>query len=279
VNYQLIVFSGTPKAGSTWLGGLFSGIAIEMGMNFFYGQYAIPKNHEIIMKNRFDLVISQSSDYDRLQELNLPYKCIHIIRDPRDILVSSYYSYKKTHNVDRWPELKNLRKKLHSVSFDDGMLETMKFNCYFYKTLQNWNYNDRNILELKYEDMIQSPEYFLIEIFHFLGLTNDNLKYSVVSNINSIYNRIIFRKRFIYNSIRIEQKSIPINRIKAINQKLSFDKLSKGRRRGSENSHSHYRKGIIGDWKSQFSEVVKSTFKNEYGDLLIQLGYEKNYTW
>jgi hypothetical protein len=105
------------------------------------------------------------------------------------------------------------------------------------------------------------------------------LKYSVVSNINSIYNRIIFRKRFIYNSIRIEQKSIPINRIKAINQKLSFDKLSKGRRRGSENSHSHYRKGIIGDWKSQFSEVVKSTFKNEYGDLLIQLGYEKNYTW
>lgn len=45
-----------------------------------------------------------------------------------------------------------------------------------------------------------------------------------------------------------------------------------------ENSGT-FRKGKIGDWKIEFSEAHKEAFKKIAGDLLIQLGYEKDYNW
>ena len=59
----------------------------------------------------------------------------------------------------------------------------------------------------------------------------------------------------------------------------SFEKLSSGRERGQEDSNSFYRKGVSGDWKNYFSERDKEIYKEEAGDLLIRLGYEKDYSW
>jgi hypothetical protein len=59
----------------------------------------------------------------------------------------------------------------------------------------------------------------------------------------------------------------------------SFDKLSKGRKPGEEDSSSFYRKGVAGDWKNYFTGRDKKIFKEEAGDLLIRLGYEEDYDW
>jgi len=275
----LLIFSGNPKAGSTWLGGLFSGVAIEMGMNFFYGQYAIPKNHTEIIQGEYDMVISQSSNYQKLLELNKSYKCIHVIRDPRDVCVSSYYSYKNTHNVEGWPALKELRERVTKMNFEEGMLETIRFNNYFIETLKNWNYNDPNNLELKYEDIIWDPERYTYEMIRFLGLTNEEQLNGVGSTFKGIYNRILYRHNYFYKNFKINQKYIPHNRVKAINNSLSFNNLTKGRKRGSENINSHYRKGVSGDWKNKFSKNIKNVFKEKHGDLLIHLGYERDHLW
>ena len=40
-----------------------------------------------------------------------------------------------------------------------------------------------------------------------------------------------------------------------------------------------FRKGEIGNWKNEFNEEHKAAFKEIAGQLLIQLGYEKNYKW
>jgi len=40
-----------------------------------------------------------------------------------------------------------------------------------------------------------------------------------------------------------------------------------------------FRKGVVGDWRSHFTEEHKCLFKATAGDLLIQLGYEKNNDW
>jgi hypothetical protein len=40
-----------------------------------------------------------------------------------------------------------------------------------------------------------------------------------------------------------------------------------------------FRKGVVGDWRSHFTEEHKRLFKETAGDLLIQLGYEKNNNW
>jgi hypothetical protein len=59
----------------------------------------------------------------------------------------------------------------------------------------------------------------------------------------------------------------------------SFEKLSRGRERGQEDPSSFYRKGVAGDWKNHFSEEDRRVFKEEAGELLIRLGYEKNGGW
>jgi len=59
----------------------------------------------------------------------------------------------------------------------------------------------------------------------------------------------------------------------------SFEKLSKGRERGQEDTSSFYRKGVSGDWKNHFTERDKEIYKEEAGELLIRLGYEKDDGW
>lgn len=40
-----------------------------------------------------------------------------------------------------------------------------------------------------------------------------------------------------------------------------------------------FRSGQIGAWKKEFNEIHKKEFKNIAGQLLIDLGYEKNFNW
>jgi hypothetical protein len=56
-------------------------------------------------------------------------------------------------------------------------------------------------------------------------------------------------------------------------------KFTTGRDNGRERASSFYRKGIAGDWTNHFSEADKRVFKELAGDLLIDLGYEKNLDW
>ena len=275
---KMLIFSGNPKAGSTWLGGLITGASIEMGLKIFYGQYAIPQHHATIKNGHYDIIISQSSNYTKLQDLDRPYKCIHVIRDPRDVCVSSYFSYKKSHEIGNWKALGELRNRLNHMSFDEGMIETFVFNKYFFSTLSDWNYADENVLELKYEDIIQSPEHHAIHMFEFLDLYH-GVKSESAFFIKALFNRLMYRDKKFYNKLRITQNELPLDRIKSINSKLAFNKLASGRTKGNENINSHYRKGLSGDWKNYFSRRLKDNFKNMYGDLLIKLSYEKNNDW
>jgi hypothetical protein len=58
-----------------------------------------------------------------------------------------------------------------------------------------------------------------------------------------------------------------------------LNRIQTGRHRGEEDITSFLRKGIEGDWKNHFSEAHKQKFKEIAGDLLIELGYERDYRW
>ncbi|MDQ3603823.1 MAG: sulfotransferase domain-containing protein [Actinomycetota bacterium] len=69
---------------------------------------------------------------------------------------------------------------------------------------------------------------------------------------------------------------------KAVRQAVgsaSFEKLSKGRERGQEDTSSFYRKGVAGDWNNYFTERDREIYKEEAGELLIRLGYERDLDW
>lgn len=62
-------------------------------------------------------------------------------------------------------------------------------------------------------------------------------------------------------------------------RKASFENMSKGRSRGEEDPNSLLRKGVSGDWKNVFIDGDKEIFKEEAGDLLVELGYEDSDDW
>jgi hypothetical protein len=51
------------------------------------------------------------------------------------------------------------------------------------------------------------------------------------------------------------------------------------RRPGQEDAKSHFRKGIVGDWRNYLKPEHIQRFKELCGQQLIELGYEQNLDW
>lgn len=61
-------------------------------------------------------------------------------------------------------------------------------------------------------------------------------------------------------------------------ERSSF-RFHSGRDVGQENRRRFARKGIIGDWRNHFTEADKRLFKEIAGEMLVELGYERNSDW
>ncbi len=64
----------------------------------------------------------------------------------------------------------------------------------------------------------------------------------------------------------------------AIADEFSFERQS-GRPSGQENKGSFLRKGIVGDWRDQFSPEARRVFDRYAGEELVTLGYERDRSW
>ena len=99
--------------------------------------------------------------------------------------------------------------------------------------------------EVRYEDLQERPEEEAARLFRFLGAGADP----------GVVGRCV--------------------------EEASFEARS-GRRRGGEDyprERVKHRKGIAGDWKNVFTPRDGAVFKEEAGDLLVELGYEKDDDW
>jgi hypothetical protein len=64
----------------------------------------------------------------------------------------------------------------------------------------------------------------------------------------------------------------------AIAEEFSFQRQA-GRRPGEENRRSFLRKGVVGDWRNQFSKGAREIFNRYAGKELVLLGYEQDGSW
>jgi hypothetical protein len=62
-------------------------------------------------------------------------------------------------------------------------------------------------------------------------------------------------------------------------KEFSFAKFSGGRKRGEEDKSSHFRKGIVGDYKNFYTPIHTAICKKQIGESLIKLGYETDLEW
>lgn len=86
------------------------------------------------------------------------YRTVIMVRDPRDMLVSAYYSYSKSHappkSKSKAAEFQQLREKLSKMSVDEyviDMCQNTKWRLGQYLNLQD---STPSVCILRYEDMI-----------------------------------------------------------------------------------------------------------------------------
>jgi len=267
----MFCYFGHPKSASTYFGKIMLRFGVELGYKHFYRQITLPGSIEKINENHFDLLISQNSSYSMVSSIEHDFQAFHLIRDPRDICVSAYFSYLKTHNIDNWPELAALRETISKKPMDEGLYDVIDFNHQFFRHMETWNFSDNRILELRFEDYILNPSKTIFSIMNFFDLVQE--KSTLLSQIIIFYNRLIF-KLFRSTALSIRLQRLSRDRIEKIIEELSFKNITKDREVGEENVDSHYRKGIQGDWKKFLKEEHLSYFQSKHPDLLTKLSYE-----
>ena len=183
-------------------------------------------------------------------------KVIHIIRDGRDAAVSSMHH---TWNFGNVPENSKIAQKRETYRRDPReLLETGEgifAGDLLRKAAGEWaslvggvvedgpKLLGNNYREVRYEDLLERPGEEVQKLLEFLGAGSDE------------------------------------GAVKRCVGSASFERLSKGRDRGQEDAASFFRKGVAGEWKHVFTRKDRRIFKEEAGELLIRLGYEKDYDW
>jgi hypothetical protein len=197
---------------------------------------------------------------EEIKEIYPEARVIHIIRDGRDQAVSFIHQQGnrakrgRTHRLspEELTKSEAYRRSPQELSkTDEGMFAEKTLR----KAAENWAIRVGRAVEdgpalfgeayteVRYEDLLERPHEEAGRLFAFLGVdTSEALVERAVSE-------------------------------------ASFEKLSRGRERGEEDPSSFYRKGVAGDWKGLFNERDKQVYKEEAGELLIRLGYEKDGDW
>lgn len=166
-------------------------------------------------------------------------KFLHIIRDPRDVIVSAYYSHKTTHPPRPW--LVEQRLLLNKISKEAGMIATWLFlermDFVGYNTpgtlyaFRHWNWDD-DIPTVKTEDIATNPEKVSAQLSEYFGR---DVSYIVDA--------------------------------------LTFEKIA-GRKVGVIDNNSHYRSGLPGQWEKdmrpELAEAVACSYKK-----MIEKHYDK----
>lgn len=199
-----------------------------------------------------------------LEEIHALYpnaKIVHAIRDGRDTSISGMHSFwhaaeDRGGHVRLSPEEIEIRDAY--LNDREGMLASGRSIFTEERIRQrsrNWNRIVRqgrergrelfgdNYTELFYEEHLHRPHEALKELFGFLKADT---------------------------SPEIIERVVEAN---------TFKKLSEGRSSGDESSGEFFRKGISGDWRGVFNERDKKIFKEEAGELLVELGYEEDPSW
>lgn len=171
-------------------------------------------------------------------------RAFFVMRDPRDLLVSWYFSAKRNHLVgpDPTAPLAVAREALADLDVEAGLQYAVD---YFeergrFAALSSWADRgpaDPDVLLVRYED--------------FVGPDSAGA----------------FRALFDHLDIRM-----PDDVFGELLEAYSFETLS-GRARGSSDASSHLRSGRAGDWSTHFTPAVLAHYHAVAGDLAERLGY------
>lgn len=236
INHRILV--GTHhKTGTVWMARIFREISRTFNLDYYSGEQSqLPENYDIFFHNH--------SKFD-LDAFNNNYRGLHLIRDPRDRIVSGCFYHKKSN--EPWLHIKQekfggmtYQEKINSYnSLDDQLLFEMEnAGTKGIREMTGWKYKNPLFFEAKYEELIKDENLVLFhEIFTFLGFPGS----SIPKILNIAYRNSLFS--------------------------------------GTVKKSLHVRSGKSKQWKQYFTPEHKKRFTDLFGDALIKLKYESNNDW
>jgi Sulfotransferase domain len=291
--FPLRAFFGHHKCASGWIDNILREFCLHMGLKFkiVHQPYSFEKYGTLgklvdAEKIQFLAYINTTTTYT--PDLKV-YRGFHVVRDPRDIVVSAYFSHLKSLNAPTWDELNVLRDKLSGLNKEDGLFFELEYLGQQFKEMSEWNYNQEHILEVRMEDLSAEPFNVFRKILEFLEMFDHEERTGLAKSLHALrlsMNRLNHKGRRhmpgnlpMFPVPKRPVYTLPQEALESIADRLSFAKLAGGRTKGEENVNSHYRKGVHGDWKNHFTPEHTAYFKAHYNDLLVQLGYEEGDDW
>lgn len=185
-------------------------------------------------------------DLDQFEDI----RAVHIIRDPRDMIVSGYYYHKRAGEPwcnyvnptdDDWnivnacvphqlPADTSFADYLNNVSIEEGLAAEIEFRKKHFENMMKWPVDDERVLTVKYEEILGNEAATFRRIYDFYGFPfHTKIAASVYAQ-------------------RYSAKS---------NRRLS----------------AHIRNPNKGQWKELFTQELKAQFNDQYGSLLEKYGY------
>jgi hypothetical protein len=236
----LLVHCCHHRSGTVWFIRVLSTIARRYGLHFQEGeQEELEASTEIFVQ-----------DHSRIDRSELPpHRGSHMIRDPRDMVVSGYHYHLWTE--EKWVQVpcdeydgKSFQEALNDAGKKKGMiLEMERFCREDLQDMLRWDYDDPAFLELKYEDVIADEAAHFDALFRHYGFHDDAVDAGL-----------------------------------EIAAHYSFQNVS-GRSFGDVEEQSHLRSGRTSQWEDHFDDELKARFKELAGDAVVQLGYEEDSDW
>jgi sulfotransferase 6B1 len=243
--YKVLV-NGSPKTGTTWMYRMMTSVPGYVFVGNFDGEisrYQSVKPGGVV--HGHDALTHELKDI----LCQSGFKVILMIRDPRDQAVSRMFHIRRSPS-NRWYEY------FRELNDDDALTiciegcQGLRSVSNLIKLTQTWLGNDYDILCVKYENLTKNPVDEFQKVLEYIGLRVDE----------NFTRAIVLRNRF---------------------ERLTIGKKiwKSWRKPGQENPNSHFRKGIVGDWRNYFNEQHTERFKEIAGASLIEFGYEENFNW
>jgi hypothetical protein len=236
---RLIVHACHHKTGTVWFKRILRRTCATHGLVFHAGaQDELRPDIGVFFqqKGRVDL--------ERLP----PFRGSHMIRDPRDMIVSGYFYHQWTQEPwalvpdDRYGGLSH-QEYLQTLSPADGLL--VEIDAFAsgpdLRDMLAWSYGHPDVMELRYEDVIADEERSFRALFEHYGFTP-----AAVERCLGVAHEFTFARQ----------------------KRLEGDRRT-----------SHLRSGRTGQWRELMEPVHVERVKERLGDALVQLGYESDLDW
>src|SRR5215469_15098557 len=172
---RLAAAFGHHKCASMWVHGICEQVCLDLGLRlgcvFGASEFGadLPR---YVRERRLDFLLYGNADFQQVERLQAENLCaFHYVRDPRDIVVSAYFSHRNSHSTAAWPELIEYREKLRSCTEEQGLFLELESRAQQFQEMRSWKdlAAGGSIRSYRIEDVISRPYESFLEIFGSLG--------------------------------------------------------------------------------------------------------------